>query len=196
MRDLAAIVLAAGGSTRLGTPKQLLEFRGQTLLRRIVNLAIDLPCGPVVVVLGHESERMLKELSGLPIDPTVNPNWQRGIGSSIRRGVGHLLAIKPTTQAALLLLCDQPLINTADLNRLVDSAESCGKPVCVCAFRDTIGPPVLVRRDMFPALQSLPDAEGAKAIWSKHPEVLETVLCPNAAMDIDTAADLESLRRL
>jgi molybdenum cofactor cytidylyltransferase len=194
VRDLAAILLAAGGSTRLGTPKQLLKYQGKTLIRRIADLAIACGCNPVVVVLGHQAEQMQEELSGLPVQTTLNSNWQRGIGSSIRQGVDHLLTLKPEAQAVFLLLCDQPLVTAEDLHRLTEGFETSGKPVCVCSYESTIGPPVLIAREFFTSLQALPDAQGAKAVWSGHPQFLQIIPCARAAVDIDTPDDLELLK--
>ena len=168
----SAIILAAGGSTRMGRPKQLLQFKGQSLLRRAARVAIDAGCDPVVVVIGHDSAAMLAELDGLGVRAIENPDWQRGIGTSIRAGVREFIALRPETAATFIHLCDQPLIASVTFERLLDARLQSGKPVCVCSFAKTIGPPVLVDRAIFPALLELPDHAGAKKIWADNPQKL------------------------
>src|SRR5579862_9316092 len=112
MRGIGAIILAAGGSMRMGRPKQLLQFRGQSFLRRAATVAIDAKCNPVVVVVGNDAAAMLAELTSLPVHPIENPDWQRGIGTSIRAGVRKLLDLQPDMIATFIHLCDQPLVTS------------------------------------------------------------------------------------
>ena len=193
MRGIGAIILAAGGSTRMGRPKQLLQFKGQSLLRRATSVAIDAGCDPVVVVVGNDSPMMLAELDGLSVHAIENSDWPRGIGTSIRSGVRELLSLRPATTASFIHLCDQPLVTPATFAKLFDARTDSGKPVCVCTYADTIGPPVLVDRTLFPALLELPDHAGAKKIWTDHPQNVCTVTCPEAALDMDTPEDLQKI---
>src|SRR3984957_901398 len=115
MPGIAAILLAAGGSVRMGRRKQLLTYQGRTLLRRAAEAAVEAGCSPIVVVLGCEAERMAPELSDLPVIASVNIDWERGIGSSIKHGAARLLTLSPRVDAALILLSDQPLVNAQTL---------------------------------------------------------------------------------
>ena len=193
MATVAAIVLAAGGSVRMRRPKQLLTLNGRTLLRRAAETTVAAGCKPVIVVLGCEADRMAAELTGLAVHPVTNPGWERGIGTSIRRGVEQLLALSPEPEAAVLLLCDQPGVTPATVRRLMAAHDSAGKPVCAAAYDGAIGPPVLVARALFGELLALPDDRGAKALWAAHPEWVFPVACPEAADDVDTPADYQRL---
>ena len=121
---------------------------------------------------------MLADLAGLPIHPVENPDWPRGIGTSIRAGIRKLLALQPDAIAAFIHLCDQPLVTYMTFEKMLEARRESGRPVCVCTYADTIGPPVLVDRRLFPALLELPDHAGAKRIWTDHPEQLWTAPCP------------------
>jgi molybdenum cofactor cytidylyltransferase len=191
MSDTAIVILAAGGSVRMGRPKQLLPFAGVTLMRRAAQAAIDSGCGPIVVVLGAHAAAMRSELAGLSVEVVINDNWARGIGSSIRRGIAHLAAHPNPPRAAMLMLCDQPLVTGAVLRRLLAAHGASGKLVTVSTYADTLGPPVIVNAEYFPALLGLPDAAGAKAIWTSHPEMVHHEPCPEAGMDVDTPEDYE-----
>lgn len=190
----AAIILAAGGSARMGTPKQLLTYSGQTLIRRAAEAAVGASCAPVVVVLGNEPDAMAAELLGLPVTTAVNDDWSNGIGSSIRSGVRRLLELSPKTEATLLVLCDQPLVTADALARLAGTRRQSGKPVVVSAYAGTIGPPVCVGREFFADLLTLPDDQGAKAVWVRRPDAVVEVPCDEAGVDVDTPADYQRLR--
>jgi molybdenum cofactor cytidylyltransferase len=189
---VGAIILAAGGSTRMGRPKQLLQIEGQTLVRRIVDAATGAGCSPIVVVLGHKADAICQELDRQPVHFAINPDWSRGIGSSIRCGVEMLLTIAPSIERLMLLLCDQPRVSANVLRRVIAAQKCSEKPVCVCAYAGTVGPPVLVDRSLFEQLMSLPDDRGAKALWTGAGEDRVChVPCEEAAMDIDTPADYQ-----
>ena len=196
MSDLGAIVLAAGGSSRMGRPKQLLVYQNQTLIRHAVQSAAGAECNPVVVVLAPENPAIENQIADLSIDVAINPNWQSGIGSSIRIGVRRLLELSPDLDALLILLCDQPLINAKLLERLIETYRQSGKEVCACSFAQTIGPPVIAGKRFFSLLMNLPDDRGAKELWLQHPESLCTFACEEAATDIDTSADYQRLSPL
>jgi molybdenum cofactor cytidylyltransferase len=190
---VAAILLAAGGSARMGRRKQLLAWQGRTLLRRAAETAVEAGCSPIVVVLGCEAERMAPELSGLPVAASVNIHWERGIGSSIKHGAARLLELSPAVDAAMILLSDQPLVNPQTLRALIGEFARSEKPACGSAYADTIGPPVVVGRPCFPQLLALPDSQGAKAIWSGRPDAIALYQCDEAATDVDTPADYARL---
>jgi len=177
----------------MGRPKQLLPFAGRSLVRRAAEAAIDSGCSPAVVVLGAHADALRPELHGLPVDVLMNDAWHRGIGTSIRCAIAHLLAMPNVPPAALLMLCDQPLVTADVLCRLVIAHAQSGKPVTVSAYNDTLGPPVIVAREYFPALLDLPDAQGAKRLWLDHPLIINPMPCTEAAMDVDSPADYGKL---
>ena len=191
--DLAAIILAAGASSRMGRPKQLLMYEGQTLLRRAIHAAEAAGCCPIKVVLGCGVEALQTEVAATTAQAIVNADWQKGIGTSIRHGVAALLDENPATDRVVLMLADQPHV-TADTIRALDHAQrQTQSPICAAAFEATIGPPVIVTGPFIRALLELPDDRGAKAIWTDHPEALTKVPRPEAAIDVDTPESYAAL---
>jgi molybdenum cofactor cytidylyltransferase len=185
---VGVIILAAGESRRLGKPKQLLQFHGQTLIRRAVDSALGSICRPVVVVVGANSEAIEREIpSGAMV--ARNADWPTGMSSSIRCG---LLAIHDQVDAAILLLCDQPLIGSEILNSFAAKADL---RLVAAEYDATIGVPALFGGEFFADLRALKGPEGAKKILLKNAARVVRLPCPEAAMDIDTAEDYERLRK-
>lgn len=187
------ILLAAGNSSRLGRPKQLLTYQGESLLQRAFKAALASSCGPVVLVLGSNSDQILKELSVETIHPVINDNWEEGLAASIRSGLNELLVIEPKVTSAILMLCDQPFTNAKILNTLLETQKQSGKGIIACAYQDTWGTPALFSKTYFKELQNLLGKEGAKHLLYKYPHDLVTVPFPLGAVDIDTAADYQLL---
>lgn len=193
MPRVAAVILAAGGSMRMGRPKQLLVFKGRSLLRRAAEASLAVGCELVVVVLGRDVDLLTPELAGLAVEPIFNAEWERGLGTSIRHGVRRVLERSPNVDAIAILLADQPLVDAAELERLFDAFDRAAKPACASAYAGTVGPPVVVGRPFFPRLLALPDDRGAKAIWAREPAAVALHPCDAAAFDVDTPADYARL---
>jgi len=191
--SVAAVALAAGGSTRFGKPKQFALFQGETFIRHIVAAAIQASCTPVVVVTGEHSTEIGLELSGLTVSIAMNPHWQSGLGSSIGVGVRHAINLAPDVDAALLLTCDQPFVNAAVLTHLIQLRLTTGKPVIASAYAETLGIPALFDRSCFPDLLRLKGDSGAKEIILARPHDVASFDFPAGEIDIDTAADYEKL---
>ena len=191
--NVACIVLAAGGSTRLGSPKQLLVYEGKTLLRRAAETALATGCRPVVVVLGAGAEAHRTELAGLDACVVVNPTWERGMGSSLRLGMAAL-ENEARADAVLLTLCDQPFVGKDELERLIhawDGGRQCS--IAAAAYGETLGVPAVFGREYFNELAALPDAAGAKPILQRHATHTAAVPMPEAATDIDTREQYERI---
>jgi molybdenum cofactor cytidylyltransferase len=196
MRDVtAAMILAAGGSRRMGRAKQLLRVGGRSLVRRAAEAAVAAGCAPVVVVVGARAHDVEGELLGCGIEIARNEGWERGIGTSIRAGVAHVLALPHQPSAMMIMLCDQPQVGAAVLERLMKAHAGAGRRVTAAEFDGTLGPPVIVDAALFPALLGLPDDRGAKALWMERPEIVQRVACPAAGVDLDTPEDFERLLR-
>jgi molybdenum cofactor cytidylyltransferase len=204
MRNIAAVILAAGGSSRLGRPKQLLTFRGETLVRRAVRAATAAGCDPAIVVVGAVTDSIRSEVairesriasSGAPEDgarTTVveNAEWQKGVGTSIRRGLERL---PESVEAVVLIACDQPFVDAAIIAELIAAYERTGKPMVASSYANTIGVPALFDRSCFAALLALPSDSGAKTLMMTRPNDVAAVAFERGAIDIDTPEDFERL---
>jgi len=189
--SFGVVILAAGASTRLGRPKQLLQFRGRSLLRRAAETALDSGASAVVVVLGAQAERLQEELTGLPVTIAINPEWEEGMASSLRAGIGALTT--SAAEAAVVMLCDQPLVTAETLRGLFTAQATGGQRAVVSVYADGApGPPCLFVRALFPELLALRGALGAKQLIARLPEaaVARTPFV-GGSCDIDTEADWE-----
>jgi molybdenum cofactor cytidylyltransferase len=190
---IGVVVLAAGESSRLGRPKQLLLFRGRTLIEHAVSTALELRCGPVAVVLGAYAEEVRTALGKGDAVIVENPQWQDGMGRSLQAGLRSLLRIEPDLGGVLFLVCDQPFIDADALRTLVRSFEhSAG--IVAAAYAGALGVPALFAADFFPELLALEGASGARQIIRRHAARTTAVPMPAAALDLDTEEDLERLK--
>jgi len=189
----ASVILAAGGSSRFGQPKQLIRFRGKSLVRRIIDAACEAGCSPVVVVIGSKDEKLQHELDRTGAVTVQNQQWQRGIGSSIRCGIQGLINSSPDVEASVLLVCDQPAVDTRVIQRLIALRETTGKTIVASSYADTLGVPALFERSVFGELLSLGDAAGAKSIVLRSRERVASLSFPEGQIDIDTWEDWEKL---
>jgi molybdenum cofactor cytidylyltransferase len=184
--SIAIIVLAAGASTRLGAPKQLLKYNGITLLRRTVETVLLSKAESIHVVFGFEAEKMQLEIAGLPVDVIINPNWQRGISTSIQSGIQSL---EPNIDAAIIVLCDQLKLSTDILNKLIDTYASTRAPIITCKYVGTVGVPAMFDYRIFPELLTLEGDLGAKKIIERHTKERIEIDFLGGEIDIDTNAD-------
>ena len=192
---IGVIILAAGSSSRMNNePKQALEFRGKTLLRRAAETALQGEFSSTIVVLGANQKKSRKEIEDLPLQIAVNENWLIGMSSSIK--VGLLALSEENLDAIIIMLCDQPLVTTEILQRLWDVYVETGKPIAACEYENTVGVPALFAREVFAELADLQKDEGAKKIIKKDKYRVALVTAPEAAFDIDTLQDFEELKRL
>ena len=194
MRSVGAIILAAGGSSRFGRPKQLLLFQGETLVRRAVRAVSDGGCGWIAVVAGEERDLIERELRETPAVLVENPDWQRGLGSSIRCGLSHLLSSRPGCDAVVLVACDQPFVDASLIKSLIAQQEASGKPIVASSYADTLGVPALFARACFESLLALPDDSGAKALIESRSADVAQIEFEQGALDIDTPADFERIK--
>ena len=193
---IGLIILAAGASTRMGTPKQLLAYRGCTLIRHIIEVAIASYCQPIAVVLGAHAERIKHEISHLPVQIVENQQWEEGMSTSIRVGLEALLAMNPNLDAVAIALCDQPFVSSPTLERIVEAYRLTGKPIIASEYSGTLGVPALFNRTLFSELMTLKSTEGAKKLIKKHIHEVFSVPFPEGAIDIDTPKDYEQLPTL
>lgn len=189
----AAIVLAAGASTRLGQPKQLLKLDGETLLHRTVRLAREAGCNPVFVVLGYEAARMQQELTGLAAIPILNPDWPSGMGSSLRSGIEAVIRETPEPQKTLVLLCDQPTLTAETLSTLLAASAKAKSLITASNYAGRSGVPAIFDKYLYPDLLKVEGDQGARSVIQRSAGQTTTVEFPGGTIDIDTPEDLASL---
>lgn len=194
MDKLAVIILAAGSSSRLGHPKQLVTLHHSTLLRHTAQMACELTSDSICI-LGYDGLNISSQLDGLPIKSCQNPNWQQGMGSSIAYGVRNL---KKNTQAVLILLCDQWQLTLLDLKNMVTCWQQSREKIIASlhfqAQQPVIGVPAIFPRNYFKQLRQLRKT-GAHKLLLENKQNLVTVELPNARFDLDTPQDLDYLRK-
>ena len=179
------IILAAGNSSRLGLPKQLLRYKNKSFLRLIAEKALEVQPAEVIAVLGFESDRMQHELEDLPIRIVLNREWVEGIASSVRAGIN---TVHSHADGALIALCDQPAVTTELLSQLIFSC-SHEKPIAASEYNQILGVPACFDRSIFPELLLLHGDIGAKRVIAENLNRVQAYPFPQAAKDIDSLED-------
>jgi len=194
---IGIIILAGGASRKLGTPKQLVEFKGKSLLRNAAEVALRCDCKHVIVVLGSRAGEIAPEISDLPVEAVVNDDWTNGISTSLKTGLTKLLDLNPDVSATVIMLSDQPFVTEKTVRSLIDAYISSGKPIVASGYDGVLGVPALFDHGMFDELMSLEGDAGARVVirQSGHSKIA-TVEAPEAAFDVDTPADRQRLNEL
>ena len=187
---LYAIVLAAGESSRFGSPKQLVRVAGRPLLHTIVTRAAGLTGSALIVVLGAGAARLTPLLKHVPGSIVVNRQWREGLGSSIRAGVARLPS---SCSGVLLLLADQAAVTVDDLRRLVGTWRRQPQYIAAALYDGISGVPAVFPRSAFGQLGELRGDAGARALLRRNAARVVRVPMPSAAIDIDTPEDLLAL---
>jgi molybdenum cofactor cytidylyltransferase len=197
-RDLkmGGILLAAGGSTRLGQPKQFLEFEGQTLLRRAAEAMCASVCDPVVAVLGAEHEKAEAEITDLRLEMCRNEEWESGMSSSIKLGLKELLKIESEIDAVVITLCDQPFVNSETIDRLAAKFAETKTQMVAAKYDGLAGVPALFSNEMFDALSRIEGDKGARDLLRDPSASVATIEINEAAIDIDSPDDVDRLKPL
>ena len=194
-RSYTIILLAAGSSSRFGSPKQLAQNNGMSLIHHSVSEAIKVN-SDVIVVLGANLDIVKKEIENFPIQIVYNKNWEAGMSSSIRCGITALLNRNPLAEAAIIVVIDQPFLSSTIIADLIEKYEATKKPVVACAYKDVIGTPALFDKSFFQPLLELKGQSGAKKIISQNKNAVVTIPFPLGHIDIDTKEDYENLKNL
>lgn len=190
-----AIILAAGASTRMGEPKQLLSLDGKPLVVRAAEIALAASAWPVVVVLGAHAEKIRPTLARLPVLIAENPAWPEGMAASIRVGITTLQQFSRTLDAALIALCDQPAFTSAVIGQLLAAQRFTGRTIVAARYSGRHGAPALLLRDHFPALTALTGESGARDLLNDPSGQVTSVELPALAQDLDTPADYAALKK-
>ena len=188
---VALLLLAAGASTRMGRPKQLLPYRGRTLLRHAAETAVVAGCAPIVLVTGALHDELLAEIVGLPILAVHNPDWETGMASSIRAGLAAVAAAAP--RAVLVMLTDQPLVTPELLRQLIVQQQATQAPIVAAAYGETLGVPAIFDKSLLPELLKLQGAQGAGRLIARLGAAVGQVAFPAGLLDVDTPAQYTAL---
>jgi len=191
LQKLGAVLLAAGGSSRMGRPKQLLRIEDEALVTRMARLLVELEPGSVMIVTGSASQAVKDQLSGLPVQTVHNPHWQDGMAGSLATGVKNLPA---KVDGVLIVLCDQWRVGLEDLRELARTWSVDISQIAAACWdedgRQVIGPPAIFPRVLFEELTALEGDRGARLVIRKYRESVSFVAMKNARFDLDEPADL------
>jgi molybdenum cofactor cytidylyltransferase len=184
---VAAVILAAGAASRMGSLKQLLPFAGGTLLGRAIDQALAAEFMPVIIVVGSQADAVRAAISSMPVEIVTNDAWQTGMGSSVAAGVNHL----PPNVGVALLTGDQPLVTAYHLQSMRQMLQTSDADVAVVAaeYSGTVGVPAIFKPHLQPRLRHLPPAAGAKTLLQGGVFRVLRFPLPEAATDVDTPED-------
>jgi molybdenum cofactor cytidylyltransferase len=191
---VAAIILAAGASRRLRQPKQLLAYRGETLLQRAIRLAQEAGATPVIAVLGANADIIKDSIARSLAIPVLNEDWEKGIASSIHTGLRAMGVVAPQTLGVLIMGCDQPRLTADHLRLLIDRFRRHDKPTIVAStYAGVSGVPAVFPQLAFPELLALGGDKGARALIADAPCPVATLEFDGGEVDIDAPEDIAQL---
>lgn len=193
MKKTGILILAAGSSSRLGQPKQLLSYRHKTLLGNTIEAAIKAVNRRVLVILGSNHQVIANNIDQFDVSTVYNPDWEDGISSSIRTGLAEMLLANEDLDAVILSVCDQPFITQSVFEDLIIEAAASNKSIIASAYGEVLGTPVLFDRQHFDALSLLRGNSGAKTLLIKYKDQVAPVSFDKGEIDIDTPEDYSRL---
>jgi len=190
--SLHAIVLAAGGSTRFGSAKQLVRMGDRPLLSLVAGRAAEVVGQALLIVLGAQAAELAPLLKHSAGSTVVNRDWREGLASSIRAGIARL---PPSCAGAMLVLADQACVSAEDLRRLAGAWRRQPLGLAAAQYGGTVGAPAIFPRHLFSQLSDLRGDSGARVLLKRHADSLVRVPMTSAAFDLDTPDDLLELGR-
>ena len=190
------VILAAGESSRIGSRKQKLIFKGKSLLQWAVDCALLAKSGPVIVILGAHGEEIQADLKKEDVIVYHNLEWKEGMSSSIRSGIRVLESTGPLVSGVIFMVCDQPFADENLINKLINKKVKTGKDIVASSYNGTTGVPVLFDKKFFGELDKLKGQEGAKKLLQQHKGSVAEVDFPGGGFDIDTLQDYEALVKI
>jgi molybdenum cofactor cytidylyltransferase len=191
MSKTGIIILAAGSSSRMGEPKQLMMYKNKTFLQNIIAEAKNVNLEPVICVTGYQSDLIKKSLMGVDVSIVYNPQWPEGMGSGISAGIKQLLV--SDVDSVILAVGDQPYVSSDLFKTMQKLKDQSGKGIVACSYAGTLGTPVLFGKDYFSQLKSLSGNQGAKNIVKLNMSDVCPVEFEKGSIDIDTKEDYENL---
>jgi len=193
--NMGVVILAAGSSSRLGHPKQLVPFQDKTLLQNVIDTAASFDFATSVLVLGANGDNIRKAIDPGTFTVLDNDSWPEGIASSIRLGVSGSIKINDSLDSILFLLSDQPFVTTQLIEKLISSHKNGRKQITACRYKKTMGVPAIFGNPFFPGLMELTGDVGARKIMLRNSKEVEEVTFKKGHIDIDTHEDYEQLRK-
>ena len=187
------IILAAGRSARLGSPKQLLSYQGKNLLQHTIDIAFESEIGPIIVVLGSGIEDISAKLNTNSLTIIENPYWENGMASSVVCGINAMNNLHPDTEAAILMVCDQPFVSAKLLKDLIKKQKDSGSSIVASSYENIHGTPALFHKEHFNELSALTGDSGARSLIKSYAESIEAIPFDQGIIDIDTLEDYRNL---
>ncbi|MCB7480162.1 nucleotidyltransferase family protein [Christiangramia sediminis] len=193
---IGVVILAAGSSSRLGFPKQLVEYKGKALLQRMVDLVKSLTFDSRILVLGSGVDKIKSQVKPGNITVIENNNWEEGMASSIRLGLAKALESEEELDHLLILLSDQPLVTKRQIEELIDLQINKNSRATFSEYDGDIGVPAIFSSSIFPDLEKLQGDHGAKKMIYREGFKYETLKLEEANFDVDTMNDVELLKKM
>ncbi len=194
--NIGVVILAAGGSTRLGRPKQLVQFKGKALLQHAIDQVVQLGVGPSVVVLGGNKEQISSRIDPKGLQVVLNSDWQLGIASSMQVGFEQVLSNERKIDHIMFVLSDQPFLEVSQLKRLVKTHLSGNRMATYSEYDGVLGVPAIFSQAAFPFLKTLKGDQGAKKLTTMKGFEFETEPFDKGLFDIDTEEDVAKLKSM
>jgi molybdenum cofactor cytidylyltransferase len=187
--SIAGILLAAGTASRMGSNKMLFQLNGESVLRGAARRALAGGLSPLVVVLGHESDKAYKEIEDLPCQWAVNPLYEQGVNTSLKSGV---MVVRREARAAMVLLADMPFVTPEMIAALIERYRTTEAPLVISDYEGVNAPPMLYDRSLFNELLTTMEEGCGRQVVKRHREEAEVLRWPASALaDIDVPEDYE-----
>ncbi|MCP9199956.1 nucleotidyltransferase family protein [Gramella sp. GC03-9] len=193
---IGVLILAAGSSSRLGHPKQLVEFKAKSLLQHAIDAVKDLPLQTKVLVLGARSTMIQEEVETTGFKIVLNPKWEEGMASSIRIGLGESLKMNPDLEHLVILVSDQPFITSREIEELLKAHLKNEKEATFSEYASTVGVPAVFSAKLFSELEKLKGDQGAKKLISALNLDLQSIPIQKGNFDVDTPEDVKLLKQM
>lgn len=191
MSNTGIVILAAGNSSRMGQPKQLMKYKNKTFLQHIIDESKRAELDPVICVTGYEAEKIAKTINGTDITLVYNEKWREGMGTGISAGLKEL--IFSDFDSVILAVSDQPHVSAELFESMRVLMDQSGKGIVASSYSGTLGTPVLFAKKYFDQLESLSGDQGAKSIVKMHMADVCTIEFEKGGIDIDTKEDYDRL---
>lgn len=193
LENCAIIILAAGKSGRLGSPKQLVRFQDKTLIQHAIDTALATQMKPIIVVLGAYAQKIKTIIADKKVHIVENSDWESGLSTSVKCGLKELITTYPLKKSVIFMVCDQPFVSSDILIGLLTTQVQSGMPIVACNYQGINGTPALFTDSMFEALTTLTGDMGAGKLIRQNQDNTALFPFPEGIIDIDTKEDFRHL---